>query len=115
MFKLRLLLFLFSSCALADGSVPGWNKFVYVIYRLEVTNYCGLTDEQILAGFYRERDAVLNEYNFSETLIAAARSEARNLVHAEWSNRGLGGFRGWCRNEATSYAIRFIAANDATP
>jgi hypothetical protein len=30
-------------------------------------------------------------------------------AHLEWQNRGLGGFRGWCRTEATEAAARFKA------
>ena len=38
--------------------------------------------------------------------LDALRGRAWQAAHAEWQNRGLGGFRAWCRNEATEGARR---------
>lgn len=90
----------------ADGSAPGWNKLVYLFYRIEVTNYCGLTSDAVIAGFQRRRDALLATHAIAAPLIDSARAEAWQLAHKEWDNRGLGGFRGWCRKDAARYAAQ---------
>ena len=95
---------------ISDGTIPGWNKLVYLIYRIEVTNYCGLTSDRVIAGFQLQRNAMLDQYQFEKPLVESARSEAWKLGYAEWGNRGLGGFRGWCRNEAKRYANQFVQA-----
>ena len=106
-----VMLFLLQSApAVADGAVPGWNKFVYLIYRLEVTRYCGLATDQVGAGFRAQRDAMLAQYRFSDALIQSARGEADKLAYREWDNRGLGGFRRWCKQDAARYARQFLRA-----
>jgi len=93
-----------ASPALADGEAPGWNELVYLLYRVEVTNYCGLTTDSVIAGFHRHRDNLLATHNITAADIDTARAEAWRLAHKEWDNRGLGGFRGWCQNDAARYA-----------
>jgi len=88
----------------ADGGVPGWNRLVYLMYRVEVTNYCGLTTERVLAGFHRRQKALSGDYNLEPHHLESARVEAWKLAYKEWDNRGLGGFRGWCRFDAARYA-----------
>jgi len=95
---------LMPAASLADGNVPGWNKLVYLFYRIEVTNYCGLTTAAVIAGFQRRRDHLLATHALAAPLIDSARAEAWRLAHKEWDNRGLGGFRGWCRKDAARYA-----------
>ncbi|MDD9856188.1 MAG: hypothetical protein OXU88_08430 [Gammaproteobacteria bacterium] len=99
-----LSLSLMPAASLADGNVPGWNKLVYLFYRIEVTNYCGLTTAAVIAGFQRRRDHLLATHALAAPLIDSARAEAWRLAHKEWDNRGLGGFRSWCHNDAARYA-----------
>ncbi len=56
----------------ADGSIPGWNRFVYLIYKLEVTNYCRLTTDEAGKGYQLERRKIIDQYRFSENLVASA-------------------------------------------
>ena len=105
-----LLCLLLPARAAGDGTVPGWNKLVYLMYRIEVTNYCGLTSDEVIAGYRLQRDALLAEHPLSKSLVDRARGEAGKLAYREWDNRGLGGFRGWCRNDATRYAGQFVGA-----
>ncbi len=99
---------IYSGQASGDGSVPGWNKLVYLIYRIEVTNYCGTTTNPVIAGFHLQRKSILAEYPLPKPLIESARTEADKLAYHEWNNRGLGGFKRWCRNDDTRYANQFI-------
>lgn len=94
-------------CA-ADSQSQGWDDLVSVYYRLEVTNYCGLTSDQVAAGFIQKRDHILRQNSLTPEQIDSARAEAWKAGYREWDNRGLGGFRRWCANEGASYAAFFI-------
>ena len=87
----------------ADGAVAGWNRFVYLIYKLEVTNYCQITSESAVDGYLEKRRLLINEYQFTQKLIESAQAEAWKLAYREWDNRGLGGFRRWCKRDGSHY------------
>lgn len=72
-------------------------------YRREVLLYCGGADQQVISGFLSRRHAIIIENAVSENAQQQAQSDARQLAYAEWQNRGLGGFRSWCRNEGQQY------------
>ncbi|MDA8012273.1 MAG: hypothetical protein MPJ83_08075 [Gammaproteobacteria bacterium] len=93
----------------ADGGVPGWNALVYLVYRLEVTRYCSVADDAVAAGFRAARDALVAQYRLAAGLIESARHEAYLLAYREWQNRGLGGFRRWCRVDAALFARQLSA------
>jgi len=81
---------------------------VELYYKLEVTNYCSLTSEAVIAGFKNANSKLLNKYVFSQEQLNAIRGEAWAAGYREWDNRGLGGFRRWCKNEGQQYAGEFI-------
>ena len=87
----------------ADGTVSGWNRFVYLTYRLEVTNYCSLTTQRAIDGYLQRRQDLLLQYRFNQSLIESAQGEAWKLAYREWDNRGLGGFRRWCARDGHQY------------
>ena len=92
----------------AESEIAGWDELVAVYYRLEVTNYCGLASAQVLAGFKVINSRLLDKYAFSKEQLNAIRGEAWAAGYKEWDNRGLGGFRRWCKNEGQRYAAEFI-------
>ena len=51
---------------------------------------------------------VKNSYVASQT-FDADRARAMTMVEQEWDNRGLGGFRGWCRTEGAAAVERFLS------
>ena len=88
------------------------SELVLLYYDLEIASYCGLVDDQVVLGF----QALLLEKKESEQLTKSemeqARMQAWKEAHREWENRGLGGFRSWCKNEATQAAQRLRANAD---
>lgn len=78
-------------------------------YEYEVAGYCGLVTGAVRAGFQRELARLLADTTVDQATIDAVRGKAWQAAHAEWQNRGLGGFRGWCRNEGEAAARRFLA------
>lgn len=91
----------------ADGTLPGWNRLVYLMYRFEVTQYCSLASERIAQGFQQRRNSLIAYYRFAGDAVESAQSEAWKLAYREWDNRGLGGFRRWCGREGLSYSRFF--------
>lgn len=84
-------------------------RLVHIAYLAEVTNYCSLADEQVARGFRLERDRLVAAGALGPEQIEQARSRAWQMGHAEWQNRGLGGFRAWCRTEGADAAEYFRA------
>jgi hypothetical protein len=106
------LLYTPSGFSLADSRVEGWDDLVSVYYRLEVCNYCGLTNEKAAKGFTIARDTIIQNHKITPELLDSARAEAWKAGYREWDNRGLGGFRRWCAIEGASYVEYFIGVFD---
>jgi len=105
--KIFALLVLSSFPLFAESKPAGWDELVMVYYRLEVTNYCGLTSHRVGTGFAFKRDRILKQHALSPAHIDSARAQAWKAGYREWDNRGLGGFKRWCANEGMSYVAFF--------
>lgn len=98
---------LLSLTASAAALEPPAHPLTRVYYELEVASYCGLVSDAVHAGFRRE--AAPLERTHSQAQIERSRMDAWQAAHLEWQNRGLGGFKRWCRNEGRAAAARFLA------
>lgn len=79
-----------------------------VYYQREVmAAYCGLGSAQSTAGFHRVEQEIIVRKNLNQKDREKARTQAWKDAHAEWSNRGLGGFKNWCRTEGAAAMERF--------
>lgn len=80
-----------------------------VVYEFAVTSYCGTHDREVDRGFRAEVAALTERGGFDEE--SAKRQRIRGWVEAEeeWRNRGLGGFRAWCRSEGQAATRHFQA------
>jgi hypothetical protein len=78
-------------------------------YEIEVAGYCGLVSDDVAAGFRRQVERILGDAVIEQETLNELRGKAWQAAHWEWQNRGLGGFRGWCRNEGRAAAERFLA------
>ena len=97
-----------TSSPLTAGPQPE-NDLEKAFYEMGIIGYCGLSTEQVNAGFQREVAHIVKREGIEEEGIVSARNRALTLVELEWSNRGLGGFRGWCRTEGQAAVERFLA------
>ena len=70
-----------------------------LVYKTEVLNYCGLIDDEISEAFRRQRDHIIVSQNLTPEEVKSARMEGWKFGLAEWQNRGLGGFKNWCKTE----------------
>ncbi|MDD9816245.1 MAG: hypothetical protein OXU31_09815 [Gammaproteobacteria bacterium] len=79
-----------------------------VYYEREVmAAYCGLGSARSTAGFQRAEREIVARKNLNQKDRENARTQAWKDAHAEWSNRGLGGFKNWCRTEGAAAMERF--------
>ncbi|WP_420348241.1 hypothetical protein [Pelagibius sp.] len=80
-----------------------------MVYDYAVTSYCGTLDPEVERGFRRELAAITERAGLDAE--AARRQRIKGWVEAdeEWRNRGLGGFRAWCRDEGQSASRHFRA------
>ena len=88
--------------------LPGWNSLVYLFYKVSVMNYCGLSSEESAEGFHFKKREIVDHFAIPKdknkpNSVSAAQFEAWDLAYQEWNNRGLGGFRRWCKKEARRY------------
>jgi len=106
--KLKCLpLLLLSAPAPGMALEPPSDPLTRVYYELEVASYCGLVSSAVHAGFRREAGPI--ERNVTRERLERSRMDAWQAAHLEWQNRGLGGFKRWCRNEGRTAAERFLA------
>ncbi len=104
---------LLAGLAAVQGAAPAASAeergLTRIVYEFAVTSYCGTLDPEVEAGFRAELAAVTERGGVdAET---ARRQRIRGWVAAdeEWRNRGLGGFRAWCRSEGVAAARHFRA------
>ena len=88
------------------GEIPT-DPLVRVHYDYEVVQYCSLATDETIAGFRKQLATIVAETGANNDDIESARSVAWKAANLEWQNRGLGGFRGWCKNEGQKAAKRF--------
>jgi len=103
------LFLLLVSPARADLDTVTRNALRHAYYELEVASYCGLVSETVAAGFHRQERRILGDAAVEQETLNQIRGKAWQAAHWEWQNRGLGGFRGWCRNEGKAAAERFLS------
>ena len=80
-----------------------------LIYDFEVASYCGLVTNDVGEGFRSKLAALVERDAVGREEMDALRGRAWQDAHAEWQNRGLGGFRAWCRGDARRAAERLAA------
>lgn len=78
-----------------------------IYYDFEVASYCGLVTRAVGLGFRREARRLIERDKLDQATLNRLRGDAWQAAHAEWQNRGLGGFRNWCRTEGRAAADRF--------
>jgi len=75
-----------------------------LIYRFEVASYCGLVSARVGTGFRMRLTGLIAREQMNPQRLREARARAWKAARWEWENRGLGGFRAWCRTEGRSAA-----------
>ncbi len=82
-----------------------------MFYDFEVAGYCGLVTNAVGRGFRRQANRLIERDGLDREMVNQLRGDAWQAAHAEWQNRGLGGFRNWCRTEGSAAAAKFAGQN----
>ena len=108
-FRLFLVLAYAPLCLATEtiGLPPPKAPLSLLVYKMEVLNYCGLIDDEISEGFKQRRDHIILSHNLTPEEVQNARMEGWKFGLAEWQNRGLGGFRNWCKTEGMEIVAYF--------
>ena len=80
-----------------------------VVYDYAVTSYCGVLSPEAEAGFRIELAELTARLRLNDEEARKQRIAGWVAADKEWSNRGLGGFRGWCQTEGAEAARHFLA------
>lgn len=84
-----------------------------IYYDAGILEYCGLVSQAAADGFRLSRDAELARDELDEDQRRDVRISAYVAVDVEYANRGLGGYKGWCRTEGRDAFDRFVAYSGA--
>ncbi len=84
-----------------------------VVYMYGVTEYCGLNTSQVYDGYRREMRHLTRQGRLPESTVHWLRMHGMLAADLEYGDRGLGGFRKWCRTEGLDAARHFLAFRDA--
>lgn len=79
------------------------------MYDYGVVEYCGLADQSVWDGYRREALAIIASERMGQEQVKRSSFNAALAVDLEAGDRGLGGYRIWCRNEGVTAATRFRA------
>ena len=84
-----------------------------VVYMYSVTEYCGLNTREVYDGYRRELRQLTRQGRLPESTVRWLRSHGMLAADPEYDDRGLGGFRKWCRTEGLDAARHFLDFRDA--
>ena len=79
------------------------------MYDFNVCDYCGLVSAEVYDGYRREIRSMIATGNLPDEYVHKTEVRAMAAVEEEYMNRGLGGFRLWCRMDGKAAVERFVA------
>ena len=93
----------------AEEPVSRGAAFKHLAYMFGVVQYCGLDSAEVFDGYQRESRFIRRRDGLTDPTARLLR--LRGLIDAdlEYGNRGLGGFRHWCRTEGLEATQHFLA------
>jgi hypothetical protein len=82
-------------------------------YMYGVTEYCGLNTAEVHDGYRRQMRALTRSGGLPESTVRWLRIRGMVAADLEYGDRGLGGYRNWCRTEGLDAARHFLALRAA--
>lgn len=99
----------------AADSPQSYPEITALYYDFEVAGYCGLVTRRVGEGFQRRAAELIAEHGLDQETVNRVRGDAWQAAHKEWQNRGLGGFKNWCRTEGRAAAQGLARIVDGAP
>ena len=102
-------LLLISGASWAEEPVSRGAAFRELAYMYGVAEYCGLITAEVFDGYQRESRFIRRRDGLTDPTARLLRLRGLTDADLEYGNRGLGGFRHWCRTEGQEAARHFLA------
>lgn len=90
-------------CLTPSADRPPDIALLKTLYAKEVLSYCGLRSDSGVSGYQWALEQLLAGRDWQDPAIQTVRDRAWQAAHEEWQNRGLGGYRRWCRIDGAHY------------
>ncbi len=72
-----------------------------------VVEYCGLNSAEVFDGYLRETSYVRRRDGITDPVARWLRIRGLTAADLEYGDRGLGGYRNWCRTEGLELGTTF--------
>jgi hypothetical protein len=79
-----------------------------ISYMYGVVEYCGLNTFEVFDGYRREERFIRRRDGLTDPTARLLRLRGLTAADLEYGDRGLGGFRNWCRTEGLDAAGHFL-------
>ena len=83
-----------------------------IAYMYGVVEYCGLNSAEVFDGYLRETNYVRRRDGITDPVARWLRIRGLTAADLEYGDRGLGGYRNWCRTEGLDSARHFLEFRD---
>lgn len=102
-------LLLLTGPAAAEEPVSRGAAFKHIAYMYGVVEYCGLNSAEVYDGYEREARFIRRRDGLTDPTARWLRIRGMVAADLEYGDRGLGGYRNWCRTEGVAAAEHFLA------
>ena len=93
----------------AEEPVSRGAAFKQIAYLYGVVEYCGLNSAEVFDGYQREARFIRRRDGLTDPTARSLRLRGLTDADLEYGNRGLGGYRKWCRTEGLDAVQHFLA------
>ena len=84
------------------------DSYYELIYDYEVASFCGLIGKDVHDAFWQKRRRLEAGAERTPETLTRVRISAMTAADLEFQNRGLGGYKPWCRKEGTEGIRRIL-------
>ncbi|MFM9845271.1 MAG: hypothetical protein ACKVOI_20085 [Dongiaceae bacterium] len=92
----------------ADKPASRGTALKQIAYMYGVVEYCGLNSAEVFDGYLRETSYVRRRDGITDPVARWLRIRGLTAADLEYGDRGLGGYRNWCRTEGLDSARHFL-------
>jgi len=101
-----------ATSARTDTPVSRGTALKQIAYMYGVVEYCGLNSAEVFDGYMRETNHVRRRDGITDPVGRWLRIRGLTAADLEYGDRGLGGYRNWCRTEGLDSARHFLEFRD---
>ncbi len=99
---------LLASVLIAPQAWADEDHYYDLIYDYEVASFCGLISKNVHDKFWQKRRAIEVNSPRTDAHLTKARVRAMAAADLEFQNRGLGGYKPWCRSDGAAGIQRIL-------